>query len=122
MTEQIAKLMKSLDISEAEAIQLVEDDKRIDKGEKLFELTAEQKKVAKENCATGTKKKTVYKFDSAKSKKKDDEKEQFVAKLHEIVAEFTENCEIANPNREITFNLGENSYSLVLTKHSNKKK
>lgn len=122
MTEQIAKLMKSLDISEAEAIQLVEDDKRIDKGEKLFELTAEQKKVVKENCATGTKKKTVYKFDSAKSKKKDDEKEQFVAKLYEIVAEFTENCEIANPNREITFNLGENSYSLVLTKHSNKKK
>lgn len=122
MTEQIAKLMKSLDITEAEAIQLIEDDKRIDKGEKLFELTAEQKKVVKENCATGTKKKTVYKFDSAKSKKKDSEKENFIAKLHGIVAEFTENCEIANPNREITFNLNGNSYSLVLTKHTKKAK
>lgn len=122
MEERIAKLMKSLGCSREEALQVIEDDKRIDKGEKLFELSAEQKKVAKESCATGTKKKTVYKFDSAKSKKKDAEKEEFIAKLHEIVAEFTENCEIANANREITFNLGENEYSLVLTKHTKKKK
>ena len=52
----------------------------------------------------------------------DNEKEEFIAKLHEIVAQFTENCEIANANREITFNLGENEYSLVLTKHTKKKK
>jgi hypothetical protein len=122
MEERIAKLMKSLGCSREEALQVIEDDKRIDKGEKLFELSAEQKKVAKESCATGTKKRTVYKFDSAKSKKKDAEKEEFIAKLHEIVAQFTENCEIANANREITFNLGENEYSLVLTKHTKKKK
>lgn len=122
MEERIAKLMKSLGCSREEALQVIEDDKRIDKGEKLFELSTEQKKVAKESCATGTKKRTVYKFDSAKSKKKDAEKEEFIAKLHEIVAQFTENCEIANANREITFNLGENEYSLVLTKHTKKKK
>lgn len=122
MEERIAKLMKSLGCSREEALQVIEDDKRIDKGEKLFELSAEQKKVAKESCATGTKKRTVYKFDSAKSKKKDAEKEEFIAKLHEIVAQFTENCEIANANREIIFNLGENEYSLVLTKHTKKKK
>jgi hypothetical protein len=122
MEERIAKLMKSLGCSREEALQVIEDDKRIDKGEKLFELSAEQKKVAKESCAIGTKKRTVYKFDSAKSKKKDAEKEEFIAKLHEIVAQFTENCEIANANREITFNLGENEYSLVLTKHTKKKK
>ena len=122
MEERIAKLMKSLGCSREEALQVIEDDKRIDKGEKLFELSAEQKKVAKESCATGTKKRNVYKFDSAKSKKKDAEKEEFIAKLHEIVAQFTENCEIANANREITFNLGENEYSLVLTKHTKKKK
>ena len=122
MEERIAKLMKSLGCSREEALQVIEDDKRIDKGEKLFELSAEQKKVVKESCATGTKKRTVYKFDSAKSKKKDAEKEEFIAKLHEIVAQFTENCEIANANREITFNLGENEYSLVLTKHTKKKK
>lgn len=117
----VENLMKKLGISKEEALQLIEDDKRIDRGEKLFELTAEQKKVVKQSCATGTKKRTVYKFDT-KTKKKDAEKEEFLAKLHEFVSQFTENCEIVNPNREISFNIGENSYSLVLSKHRNKAK
>ena len=124
--KKIAKLMKSLNIDRAEAEQVCDDDDEVDKmtvGQINATLTPEQKKVQKENTKTGTKKTTVYKFDTAsKIKKKDAEKEDFIAKLHGIIAEFTENCEIANPNREITFNLGENSYSLVLTKHGNKKK
>ena len=44
---QIEKLMKNLGISEEEALQVLADDKAIDKGEKLFELSEEQKKVAK---------------------------------------------------------------------------
>ena len=39
--------MKILGITREEAIQLIEDDRRIDKGEKLFELTAEQKQASK---------------------------------------------------------------------------
>ena len=35
MEEKIQKLMKSLNISRAEAIELMEEDKRIDRGEKL---------------------------------------------------------------------------------------
>ena len=125
MEERIAKLMKSLDISREEAIQVLEDDKRIDKGEKLFELTAEQKKNAKKATATGTKAKkkpTVYKFDPDKKPKKDEEKADFIVKLHKLVAEMSENCVIVNENREISFELGENSYSLTLTKHRKAKK
>ena len=118
----VENLMKKLGISKEEALQLIEDDKRIDRGEKLFELTAEQKKVVKQSCATGTKKRTVYKFDSAKSKKKDTEKEEIVQKFFEFAQNFTENCEIVNANREISFELGGNSYSLVLSKHRNKAK
>ena len=43
----IAKHMKLLGCSREEAIQLIEDDKRIDKGEKLFELDPELEKGAK---------------------------------------------------------------------------
>ena len=43
----IAKHMKLLGCSREEAIQLIEDDKRIDKGEKLFELDPELEKSAK---------------------------------------------------------------------------
>ena len=38
--ELVKHHMKVLDIPEAEAIQLVMDDKAVDKGEKLFELSA----------------------------------------------------------------------------------
>ena len=47
MNEQIQKLMKTLNISEDEARQVIEDDRRIDKGEKLFELSAELEAGAK---------------------------------------------------------------------------
>ena len=50
----IAEYMKTLDLSRDEAIQLIMDDKAIDKGEKLFELSTEQKKVAKKYTMTGT--------------------------------------------------------------------
>ena len=45
----IAKHMKVLGITREEAIELIEDDRRIDKGEKLFELTAEQKQAEKKS-------------------------------------------------------------------------
>ena len=43
----IEKHMKLLNITREEAIELIEDDKRIDKGEKLFELDPELEKGAK---------------------------------------------------------------------------
>ena len=47
MTKQVENLMKALDITEEEALQVIADDKAIDKGEKLFELSAEQEKASK---------------------------------------------------------------------------
>ena len=47
MNKEIEKLMKTLDISEEEAREIIEADKEIDRGAKLFELSDEQKKVEK---------------------------------------------------------------------------
>ena len=45
MNEEIKKIMQLLDITEEEALELLEDDKKIDKGEKMdFDLTPEQEK------------------------------------------------------------------------------
>ena len=79
--ELVKHHMKVLDIPEAEAIQLVMDDKAVDKGEKLFELSAEQKKVAKKYAGTGTKKRTVYKFDTAKKKKENPVKQKIITEI-----------------------------------------
>ena len=127
----IAKQMAILNVSRAEAEEIVAEDERIDRltmGELKEECGAEawavmkemtstgERKTAENQPKTGKKAPTNFKFDT-KSKKKDDEKEDFITKLAEMLGNVVENVEIANPNREICFKIGENEYSLTLTKH-----
>ena len=54
MDNEIKKLMSLLDISYEEALELAEDDKKIDKGEKMdFDLTPEQEKNVKQIKPSG---------------------------------------------------------------------
>lgn len=122
--KRIAKQMDILKISREEAEEIVAEDERIDgltMKELKEEMGAEHWDAIKKMSATGerkaTKKKpTTYKFDP-KNKKKDDEKEDFIAKLAEYLPNLAENVQIVNANREISFKIGENEYSLTLTKH-----
>lgn len=122
--KRIAKQMDILKISREEAEEIVAEDERIDgltMKELKEEMGAEHWDAIKKMSATGerktTKKKpTTYKFDT-KNKKKDDEKEDFIAKLAEYLPNLAENVQIVNVNREISFKIGENEYSLTLTKH-----
>lgn len=122
----VEKHMKALDIPKEEAIQLVIDDKAVDKGEKLFELSDEQKKVAKKYAATGTKKRTVYKFDSAKSRKENPVKQTIIAGIAKFLLEnadiSAELVEITNKERQIAFKIGENDYELTLVQKRKAKK
>ena len=124
--ELVKHHMKVLDIPEAEAIQLVIDDKSVDKGEKLFELSAEQKKVAKKYAGTGTKKRTVYKFDTAKKKKENPIKQKIIAEIGRFLNENSEICaenvQIINAERQIFFQIGSNDYELTLVQKRKAKK
>lgn len=124
--ELVKHHMKVLDIPEAEAIQLVMDDKAVDKGEKLFELSAEQKKVAKKYAGTGTKKRTVYKFDTAKKKKENPVKQKIIAEIGRFLNENSEICaenvQITNTERQIFFQIGSNDYELTLVQKRKAKK
>lgn len=124
--ELVKHHMKVLDIPEAEAIQLVMDDKAVDKGEKLFELSAEQKKVAKKYVGTGTKKRTVYKFDTAKKKKENPVKQKIIAEIERFLNENSEICaenvQIINAERQIFFQIGSNDYELTLVQKRKAKK
>ena len=124
--ELVKHHMKVLDIPEAEAIQLVMDDKAVDKGEKLFELSAEQKKVAKKYAGTGTKKRTVYKFDTAKKKKENPVKQKIIAEIERFLNENSEICaenvQIINAERQIFFQIDENDYELTLVQKRKAKK
>lgn len=121
---QVAKLMRLLNISEEEAQQVIADDKAIDKGEKLFEQTKEQKAVTKQMTATGTRKTpTVYNFDTTKrERKKDTTKEEFIANLAEYLKNCVENVEILNPSKLISFKIGEDTFELDLKRKRATKK
>lgn len=102
--------MTLLNISEEEARQVMEDDKRIDRGEKLFELPPELEAGAK-RARRAERKPTAYDF-SKRERKKDGEKREIIKAL----TRATEcECEIANPEREFTFTKNSKKYKVVLS-------
>lgn len=116
--EIIERNMKILDISKEEATQMLEDDKRIDKGEKLFTLTPEQEKASKKARQADRKKRTtVYKFDTSKRKKPENKgKQNIVNALTSAVEGLgAENLNVTNNEREFFFELDGTKYKVVLS-------
>lgn len=111
----IASHMKILGISREEAIELIEDDRRIDKGEKLFELTAEQKQASKK-ARQADRKVTVYKFDTSKRKRPANEnKRLLIETLRKAVEDLGATVEVTNIERELVLMLNDTKYKIVLS-------
>ena len=120
---RIADMMKRFDCTREEAIETIKADAEIDKMsmKQIKEsYTEEERKAIKDATKTG-KKKTVYKFEK-KARPKDSEKVNIVEQIAEYCKTITQDCKIANAGQEITFTVGGNNYSLVLTKHRTPKK
>lgn len=123
MANTVENLMRVLGCSEEEAKQILADDKKIDRGEKLFELTPEQQKASKKARQTGTKKKTVYSFDTSKRKRKENPDKAFLIEIFKKALESQEatNIEVMNPEREMSFSFNDVGYKIVLSVPRNKK-
>ena len=119
MTEK-EKLMKILNISEAEAKELMAYDKKVESGKATeYDLTAEQKKVASEMSKTGTR---VYNFTTKREKKVNEVKVELINHLAEQLVNFgVKNLSLINAERQIGFSIGENDYELTLTQKRKKK-
>ena len=124
---QTEKLMKSLQCTEAEALDIIAQDKAIDQGKRVeFDLDPEREKMAKKMANAGTKKPTVYKFDTKDKKRKENPiKEGVIARLAKFLEENSENAcenvEITNKERQIAFKIGENDFELTLVQKRAKK-
>ena len=129
MTEkQIQKMMTTLHLSREEAIDLIREDEQVDKmtmGEVDSDLTKEQKKAKKEATkTTGDKRKRAYTF-TKRERKPDDVKREII----ETIAQNLDRCcfgeelstvvdvVVLKPEKEITFKVGDDEYSVTLTKH-----
>ena len=111
--------MEVLQITEQEALQILEDDKKIDRGGKLFEQTPEQKKNSKKARGNGQPKKvpTVYTFDTTKRKKKENlTKQSLITDIKNLLEEKgISDIEVTNIERQIDFKVDNVRYRIVLS-------
>ena len=109
---QVVALAK-LGLSDEEIKQVLADDKRIDKGEKLFELSAEQEREAKKARNVG-RAPTAYKF-TKRERKTDQDKADLLNILFSAVLPVCDTYEITNGEREFLFTYHGQKYKVVLS-------
>lgn len=119
---QKEKLMRLLDITEAEAEDIIASDKAIDKGERVyFDLDPETEKQAKKLINVETHKKSTEK--TVRTRKENPTKATIITEINQFLIENGyEMVEITNKERQIAFKVGENDYELTLVQKRKPKK
>lgn len=110
--KQIDKLVNLLGCSISEAMDIIQSDEKIDKGEKLFELTKEQKKAAKAATITTSGKERKK---TERTKKTDNDKLSLMNNIIDSLNDCAQEINVINPEREITFMYNAKKYKLVLS-------
>ena len=116
------KLMRELRCTEQEALDIIKYDEMIDKGLPVpFDLSKEDAKVAAKFANTGTKKQSNT-TQTKRNRKENATKAEIISKLSEFLTENIAKNTILNPERQISFNLGEETYELTLIQKRKAKK
>ena len=108
------KALQKLGLTDEEIADVIETDKRIDKGEKLFDLPPDLEKGSKKarmsgNCNGYTK--------TEREKKVDRHKMQIIETLTQALKDHSppQSLDIKNPEREFEFILYGKKYKVVLS-------
>ena len=120
MEERIKDIMKKLDCTREEAIQILEDDDEIEHGADLFKLTPEQEKVSKQARSVDRK---PAKQKAKRERKADEEKRELIQLFYKTIADFygldaaADECmTITNIERQIDWTNGEDrKFRIVLS-------
>lgn len=113
MDDKVAEIMRLLGCTEKEAAQVIADDKRIDKGEKLFEQTAEQKANSKK-YRQADRNPTVYSF-TKRERKADEDKRKLVELLAAALNLADITNEVTNAERQIDLTYNNRKFRIVLS-------
>lgn len=122
MNEAIERLMRGGHYSLEEAKQIAIDDWRIDHGDRCeWEPSVEEEKaMRKATKIVGERKKATA---SVKRERKEDlVKQELIALLAEALGAYGEDIVVTNKERMIAFNVGEDSFEVMLTKKRKAKK
>lgn len=110
----IKRMMDCLHCSREEAIEILQDDEAIDRGENLFELTPEQKKASKEARNAGGNKRTKP---VQRERKVDEAKGAILTACQTTLTGLQATIIKVQTETEIEFTLNGENYTLKLTKH-----
>lgn len=106
--------MRKLGMTEEEISDIIESDRKIDKGEKLFEQTAEQKQATKAMKQAKRTKSPNYQF-TKRERKANNDKRELITNITEAINSITSNLIVLNPEREIEFQFNGVKYKLTLS-------
>lgn len=119
--KRIAELMKTLDLTREEAIELIQEDEKVDKmtvKETESDLTAEQKQAIKK-AKGGAKAVDAFGKKRVVERKADEDKRTLInllySTLHSTDDPSCENIEVTNPERQIDFKMNGRRFRLVLS-------
>lgn len=113
MTDRQKQALRKCGIPEAEWAELEATDKRIDRGEKLFDLDPELEAGAKK-ARQADRKPTERK---PREKKRDDDKLILLEQLANAInaSPVHAQCEIVNPEREFSFTYNGRKYKVIMS-------
>lgn len=126
MEKQIEKLMKTLEITREEAIEILNEDKEIDRMTSMSEIdsdiSAEHRKIKKE-CTNVKKGVNAYGKTTTRELKPDENKRYIINLLAEALksGDNIVNVEITNIQKYITFSIGSENFELDLKRKRAKK-
>lgn len=126
MEKQIEKLMKTLDISREEAIEILNEDKEIDRMTSMNEIdsdiSAEHRKIKKE-CTNVKKGVNAYGKTTTRELKPDENKRAIIKVLEQALIDsgIATNVEITNIQKMIAFSIGSENFEIDLKRKRVKK-
>lgn len=110
---QLEALLK-LGLTEAEAKEVLEADRKIDKGEKMsFDLTKEQEKATRA-MRQADRKPFVPKLDK-RERKPNEAKREIIQVLDEALTDLVDDVTVTNVERQIDFIYNDVKYRIVLS-------
>lgn len=124
--EKVKTIMFALKCTEEEALEVIEADEKIDKGERTdFDLSKEQEKLALKMSAVTDRKSKNADSQRGKVRAENPTKSGIITEIAEFLTEKSnfacENVDITNKERQIAFSIGENNYEITLVQKRKKK-
>lgn len=118
---QVERIMRSLGVTEAEAKLIAEEDKAIDRGERMdFDLSPEAEKAAKKMANVGTRKTASEPVE--RKRKENFTKANVISEVAKFLENLGENVQITNKERQIIFSIGSEDFEFTLVQKRKPKK